>query len=123
MEEQAMAMLSAMSGRGEKGRSVLLAYRVYLDGREELVRGARLSGMSADSFKEIVGASKSAAVYTTAQIPHFDFSMISRFAGGGMSAPLVSYVVPSLLFDDLTITRPTMELPKTPFSSPPTAAQ
>ncbi len=123
MEEQAMAMLSAMSGRGEKGRSVLLAYKVYLDGREELVRGARLSGMSADSFKEIVGASKSAAVYTAAQIPHFDFSMISRFAGGGMSAPVVSYVVPSLLFDDLTITRPTTELPKPPFSSPPTAAQ
>jgi len=123
MEEQAMAMLSAMTGRGEKGRNVLLAYKVYLDGREELVRGARLSGMSADSFKQIVGASKSAAVYTAAQIPHFDFSMISSFAGGGMSTPLVSYVVPSLLFDDLTITRPTTELPKTPFSSPPTAAQ
>lgn len=123
MEEQAMAMLSAMTGRGEKGRNVLLAYKVYLDGREELVRGARLSGMNADSFKEILGASKSAAVYTTAQIPHFDFSMISRFAGGGMSAPLVSYVVPSLLFDDLTLAKPTTEVPKPPFSSPPTVAQ
>jgi predicted Zn-dependent protease len=123
MEEQAMAMLSAMTGQGEKGRNVLLAYKVYLDGREELVRGARLSGMSADSFKEIVGASKSAAVYTVAQMPHFDFSMISSFAGGGMSAPLVSYVVPSLLFDDLTLAKPTAELPKPPFSSPPTAAQ
>jgi predicted Zn-dependent protease len=123
MEEQAMAMLSAMTGRGEKGRNVLLAYKAYLDGREELVRGARLSGMSADSFKEIVSASKSAAVYTVAQMPHFDFSMISSFAGGGMSAPLVSYVVPSLLFDDLTLAKPTSELPKPPFSSPPTAAQ
>jgi predicted Zn-dependent protease len=123
MEEQAMAMLSAMTGRGEKGRNVLFAYKVYLDGREELVRGARLSGMSADSFKEIVSASKSAAVYTVAQMPHFDFSMISSFAGGGMSAPLVSYVVPSLLFDDLTLAKPTSELPKPPFSSPPTAAQ
>jgi len=123
MEEQAMAMLSAMTGRGEKGRNVSLAYKVYLDGREEMVRGARLVGMSADSFKEIVGASKSAAVYTAAQIPHFDFSMISSFAGGGMSTPLVSYVVPSLLFDDLTIAKPTTELPKPPFSSPPTASQ
>ena len=123
MEEQAMAMMSAMTGRGEKGRNVLLAYKVYLDGREELVRGARLSGMSADSFKEIVSASKSAAVYTVTQMPHFDFSMISSFAGGGMSVPLVSYVVPSLLFDDLTLAKPTSELPKPPFSSPPTAAQ
>jgi predicted Zn-dependent protease len=123
MEEQAMAMLSAMTSRGEKGRNVLLAYKVYLDGREEIVRGARLAGMTADSFKEIVGASKSAAVYTAAQIPHFDFSMISRFAGGGMSTPLVSYIVPSLLFDDLTLAKPTTEVPKPPFSSPPAVAQ
>jgi len=123
MEEQAMDMLSAMTGRGEKGRNVLLAYKVYLDGREELVRGARLSGMSADSFKEIVAASKSAVLYTAAQMPRFDFSMISSFAGGGMSTPLVSYVVPSLLFDDLTLTKPTAELPNPPFSSPPTSAQ
>lgn len=123
MEEQAMAMMSAMTGHGDKNRNVLLAYKVYLDGREELVRGARLSGMSAASFREIVGASKSAAVYTAAQIPHFDFSMISRFAGEGVPAPLVSYVVPSLLFDDLTLSKPTAELPKPPFSSPPGAAQ
>ncbi len=123
MEEQAMAMMSAMTGRGDKNRNVLLAYKVYLDGREELVRGARLSGMSAASFRDIVGASKSAAVYTAAQMPHFDFSMISRFGGEGVSAPLVSYVVPSLLFDDLTLSKPTAELPKPPFSSPPAAAQ
>jgi predicted Zn-dependent protease len=123
IEEQAMDMLSAMTGQGEKGRNVLLAYKVYLDGHEELVRGARLSGMSADSFKEIVAASKSAAVYTAAQVPHFDFSLISSFGGGAMSAHLVSYVVPSLLFDDLTLTKPTANLPKPPFSSPPTSAQ
>jgi len=116
-------MMSAMTGRGDKNRNVLLAYKVYLDGREELVRGARLSGMSAASFRDIVGASKSAAVYTAAQMPHFDFSMISRFGGEGVSAPLVSYVVPSLLFDDLTLSKPTAELPKPPFSSPPAAAQ
>jgi predicted Zn-dependent protease len=123
MEEQAMAMLSAMTGRGEKGRNVLLAYKVYLDGREELVRGARLSGIGAGSFKEIVAASKSAAVYTVAQMPHFDLSMMASFGGRGMSEPLVSYVVPSLLFDDLTLTKPTTEMPKPPFSSPPSSAQ
>ncbi len=123
MEEQAMAMLSAMTGRSEKGRNVLLAYKVHLDGREELVRGARLSGMSADSFKEIVAASKSAAVYTVAQTPHFDFSMIASLGGREVSEPLASYVVPSLLFDDLTLTKPTTETPKPPFSSPPSSAQ
>jgi predicted Zn-dependent protease len=123
MEEQAMAMFSAMAGRGDKGRSVLLAYKVYQDGREELVRGARISGMSADSFKGIVAASKSVAVYSTAQMPRFNFAMISSFAGGGMSTPIVSYVAPSLLFDDLTLTKPTGELPKPPFSTPPFSTQ
>jgi hypothetical protein len=112
-----------MTGRSEKGRKVLFAYKVYLDGREELVRGARLSGMSADSFKEIVAASKSAAVYTIEQTPHFDFSMMASFGGRRVSEPLVSYVVPSLLFDDLTLTKPNMEMPKLPFSSPPFSAQ
>jgi len=123
MEEQAMAMFSAMAGRGDKGRSVLLTYKVYQNGREELVRGARISGMSVDSFKEIVAASKSVAVYSTAQIPRFNFAMISSFAGGGMSMPIVSYVTPSLLFDDLTLTKPTGELPKLPFSTPPFTTQ
>jgi TldD protein len=123
MEEQAMSMLAAMTGQGEQGKSVLLAYKVYPDGREELVRGARLSEMNAESFKEILGASTSSSSYTSAQMPKFDFSTISGFAGDASSIPLVSYVVPSLLFDDLTLTKPLQELPKPPFSGPPPSAQ
>jgi hypothetical protein len=123
LQEQAVAMMSAMTGRGEKSRNVLLAYKVYLDGREELLRGARLSAMSADSFKEIVGASKSASVYTARQTPYFDLGMMASFGGRETSDPLVSYVVPSLLFDDLTLTKPNTEMPKPPFSSPPSSAE
>lgn len=122
-EEQAMSMLAAMTGRGDQGKSVLLACKVYPDGREELVRGVHLSGMNAEPFKEIVAASKSATVYTGAQMPQFDFSMISSFAGAASSPPLVSYVVPSLLFEDLTLTKPSQELPKPPFSGPPPSTQ
>jgi predicted Zn-dependent protease len=123
MEEQAMAMVSAMTGRGEKSRSVLLAYKVYPDGREELVRGAHISGMSLESFKNIVAASKSEAVYTTLEMPHINFAMLSRFAGGETSMPIMSCVAPSLLFDDLTLTKQTGELPKPPFSTPPSYSQ
>lgn len=119
MEEQAMAMVSAMTGRGEKSRSVLLAYKVYPDGHEELVRGAHISGMSLESFKEIVAASNSGSVYTTLEMPHINFAMISRFAAGETSMPIMSCVAPSLLFDDLTLTKPTGERPKPPFSTPP----
>jgi len=123
MEEQAMAMVSAMTGRGEKSRSVLLAYKIYPDGREELVRGAHLSGMSLESFKSVVAASKSATVYTAMEMPRINFSMISRFAAGETGMPIISCIAPSLLFDDLTLTKPTGELPKPPFSAPPTFAQ
>jgi hypothetical protein len=118
-EERAMAMVSAMSGRGEKSRSVLLAYKVYPDGHEELVRGAHISGMSLESFKSIVGASKSAAVYSIQEVPRFSFAMLSSFGNGETSVPIMSCVAPSLLFDDVTLTRPTGELPKLPFSKPP----
>jgi hypothetical protein len=123
MEEQAMAMVSAMSGRGEKSRSVLLAYKVYLDGREELLRGASISGMSLESFKNIVAASKLGAVYSTLEMPRINFALLSRFAAGETSTPIMSCVAPSLLFDDLTLTKPTGELPKPPFSTPPSYPQ
>jgi predicted Zn-dependent protease len=123
MEEQAMAMVSAMTGRGEKSRSVLLAYKVYPDGHEELVRGAHISGMSLESFKSIVAASKSEAVYTTLEMPRINFAMLSRFAAGKTSMPIMSCVAPSLLFDDLTLTKPTGERPNPPFSTPPSYPQ
>jgi predicted Zn-dependent protease len=122
-EEQTMAMISAMSGHGEKTRSVLLAYKIYQDGREELVRGVHLSGISLESFKNIVAASKSAAVYSSTEMPRINFAMLSRFVGGEMSIPIMSCVAPSLLFDDLTLTKPTGELPKPPFSTPPSYPQ
>jgi hypothetical protein len=42
-------------------------------------------------------------------------------ASGGGGTALATFVVPSLLFDDLTITKRTDELPKPPFSIPPGA--
>ena len=121
-EEQAMSMVAAMTGQGEQGKNILLAYKVYPDGREELVRGARLSEMNVESFREIVAASNS-TVFTSPQPPQFDLSTISSLAANGSSMPLVSYVVPSLLFEDVTLTKPSQELPKLPFSAPPPAAQ
>ncbi len=123
MEEQAMSMFAGMTGQGDKGKSVLLAYKVYPDGREELVRGAHLSGMNAESFKEIVAAGTKATAYSSTHMPRFDFSMLSSFADGMSSMPMVSYVVPALLFEDLTLTKPSQELPKPPFSDPPPLAQ
>ena len=109
-------MISAASGRGAaKGRNVLGAYKLYADGHEECVRGAQLVGMSVDSFKDIVAASASTAVVHGSSATGFSALILSAEGGSAIS----SFVVPSLLFEDLTITKRPDELPKPPISAPP----
>ena len=116
-------MFSAMTGQPGAGTTVLLAYKVYPDGREEMIRGAQLSGLNAESFKGIVAASESATVFSSAHTPQFNFSSSFFFSFGAemaaaSSLPIVSYVVPSLLFEDLSLTKAPQETPKPPISDP-----
>lgn len=74
MEEQALAMFSTMMGQPGAGKAVLLAYKVYPDGREEMIRGAHLAGLNAESFKGIVAASKSATVFNSPHMPQFNLA-------------------------------------------------
>jgi hypothetical protein len=104
----------------------ILAYKVYPDGREELVRNAELSGVSAASFKEILAASKERTVHTApfrARTTPGVISLamilgLSSGGGGGESLP-VSFIVPALLFDDLTVKKPVGEVPKPPVAPHP----
>jgi hypothetical protein len=80
-----------------------------------LSRGAQLVGMGVDSFKDIVAASASTAVVHGSSATGFS-ALILPVEGG---ASLSSFVVPSLLFEDLTITKRPDELPKPPISAPP----
>jgi hypothetical protein len=119
-----MSFISAMRGRGA-GRRVLLAYRVYPDGREELVRGVRLSDVTAQSFKDILAVSSSETVLHRPAIGSSDFpfsvEMMEMMEGAGLSVALASYVVPAMLFEDLSLTRDSGERPKMPLSGPPGA--
>jgi len=61
-------------------------------------------------------------------MPRFNLSsaFLSSFGAeraASPSLPLASYVVPSLLFEDLSLTKPARELPKPPFSEPPPCTQ
>jgi len=117
-------MTSFMPGRGGEGAGMKLAvvaYRIYPDGQEELVRNVAIDGISAASFKEIVAASPTTTVYSTPFIS-MGGSMFSIFAGGAAAQaapPLVSFAVPSMLFDDVTLKRPVGEIPKPPISPRP----
>lgn len=80
---------------------VTYAVRIFPDGREEPVRVARLTLFNADCFEDILASSVERTVHTT------------TLATGTWPEP-VSYVVPSLLFNDVHL----RELPQA-FAHPP----
>ena len=104
---------SAASRPGDRrGRveNAIAAFKVLPDGSEEPLRLAEITGVSADSFKEIVAASKEPAVYTALFSPS---SGPSAFAFGPPRAPEpVTYVMPSLLFKEMSLKKPGGEIPR-----------
>ncbi|MCW5976968.1 MAG: hypothetical protein KIT09_02770 [Bryobacteraceae bacterium] len=92
----------------------VLAYRLYPDGREELVRGLQFRGVSTRLLRDIVAASDETWLfeYLGSLAP---LSMMG--AGGYVTAGAV--VAPSLLFDDVELVRGEQELPRLPVAPPP----
>ena len=117
-ELQSLAQASAQSG-GSSARPVsppILIYRVYPDGREELVRGMRFRGLTTRTLRDILAASSETA--------QFDFVNVAAplaiLGAGGYLAP-ASVVSPGLLFEELEFEPPTDQLPKAPTVPPPNA--
>ena len=92
----------------------ILVYKVYPDGREELVRGLHFRGLNARSMRDIVAASAETSVF------HFlNNGAPFAFLGlGGFLAP-ASVVSPSLLFEEVEFEKPQDELSKPPLVAPP----
>lgn len=103
---------------GQSGQPVsmpVLVYRVYPDGREELVRGMRFRGLNARSFKDILAAGDDAFA--------FDYlNNLAPFAlmGAGGHVAETTVVAPSILIDDLELAPLEDEHPKLPVVPPPT---
>lgn len=96
------------SGRIEPA---VMVYKLYTDGHEELVRNAEISSLTLSAFKDIVAAGQDPIVYHS---PLF----ISR-VGGLNSSEMVSLVVPSMIFDDITIKPPASEASRPLISAHP----
>lgn len=126
MADNPLAFMASMAREmsGTPTFTVSDAVRVYPDGHEEPIRGADLEDLTTAAFRDLVAASDSAAVYTAPsstgadfpfQLPAFmEFAIGSRYQS--------TYVVPALLFEDLSLTPHTGETPKPPVISPPWAA-
>jgi hypothetical protein len=114
--QQLMAATAQSGGSARPASPPTLLFRVYPDGREELVRGVRFRALSTRSLRDIVAASTESV--------QFDFSNNSAplaFLGaGGLIAP-ASVVAPAILFEELELERPQEQLPK-PIIVPPPGA-
>jgi TldD protein len=112
--DEARRMLAA-AGAGRTAVSMPLhIYRLYTDGREELIRGVRLRGLNARSLKDILAAGGDSTTFN-----YLENGAPFALLGLGSSNAAVSVAAPSVLIDDLELTRIDDELPKLPLVASP----
>jgi hypothetical protein len=107
-------LLAAESGGGRPVSIPILAYRVYPDGHEELIRGVRFRGFNTRSLKDIIAAGD--------DLTPFEFmDNLAPFAlmGGAGYVSNAVVIAPSVLIDDLELHPVEDEQPKLPVVPPP----
>jgi predicted Zn-dependent protease len=105
---------SARSGGGMPLSSPILIYRVYPDGREELIRGMRFRGVNTRTLRDIQIASDDLHV-----LEYLDSPAPLALAGAGGFITETCVVAPSLLIDDMDLVKVEDQLPKLPIVPPP----
>jgi TldD protein len=104
-EDFSELLASFNGGAGTGDRLPLLVYKVYPeDGREEVIRGARIIGVNTRSLRNVAGIGNDPYVYNymQSQIAGFTGTALGAFgsAQGGLPATVVA---PSLLFEELEV--------------------
>ena len=90
------------------------AYKVFPDGREELLRHVEISGVTTSAFRDILAAG------TDLNIQNLPIRVVRPGGrGGGGGDQIGTIAVPSLLFDEVTLKAPTGDLPKLPVAKHP----
>jgi hypothetical protein len=108
---------SGQRGMARPVSTPTLVYRVYPDGREELIRGLRFRGLNTRSFRDILAVSDKSYAFHYLNTPA-PFAM----SGNGYVAPS-SVVAPGFLVEDLELERPPDEFPRLPVvPAPPLSA-
>jgi predicted Zn-dependent protease len=97
----------------------LEACKVFPDGHEELVRNLNINGLTLDTYKSVTAVSEPSTVYTAPMrvIARAAMTGLTTLAPGGPN--VVSANVPSMLFEDLTLQKPSGDVPVLPFSTHP----
>lgn len=115
-ELEAENMRSGGSGRAPV--PPVLIYRVYLDGREELVRGLHFRDLDARSLRDIVAASDDSYV-----LNYLDSPVTFALQGASSFVAATSVIAPAVLFDELELVPASGETPRVPIVPPPLLAR
>jgi predicted Zn-dependent protease len=104
-EDFSELLASYGGGAGNGDRLPLLVYRVYAaDGREELVRGTRITGLNTRVLRNVTAIGNDPFVYNYMQTQVAGFAGTALGAFGSAQNGLPSSVVaPSLLFEELDV--------------------
>lgn len=108
------AMQAGRSGGGRAISIPVLVYRLYPDGREELVRGLRFRALGTRHFRDILAAGD-----RLHQFDYLDNGAALALTGAGSYVVGCSVVAPSLLFEELELEPAAEDLPKPPLVPPP----
>jgi hypothetical protein len=117
-ELRRLAAASANEGSGPHiFSSPILIYRVYADGREELIRGVRFRELNVRSLRDIRAAGDDTTIFD-----YLDNGAPLALMGAGSYASETTVIAPSVLVDDLEVRKVDDELPKLPIVPPPLVA-
>jgi hypothetical protein len=114
---EAQRLLAGMAQEGGAQRPVslpILAYRVYPDGREELVRGLKFKDLSIRSLRDIQAAGGEPAVFD-----YLENGAPFALMGATSWVAESSVISPGILFEELQMVKAQDELPKLPIVAPP----
>lgn len=114
------ARMAAQSSEGSNAMAEVV--RLHADGREELLRGVELAELPPAAFRDIVAVGDTATVYT-GEFVNLLQSMFTQTAPAGGIMPVISCVVPALLFDEVSLVKTPGPFPVPFVAAPPLAAQ
>jgi len=118
---EAQRLLARMAQDGGGGRPLslpALAYRIYPDGREELVRGLRFKDFSARALRDIVDAGGEPAVFE-----YLENGATFALMGAASFVAESTAIAPALLFEELQLVRAQEDLPRPPVVPAPPVAR
>ena len=113
-ELRRIANAAGQPGGGSLVSAPILIYKVYSDGREELVRGLQFRSLPVRALRDIVAASDQGHLFS-----YLGSNAPLSLMGAGGFVTAISVVAPSVLIEDIELDRSAVELPKLPVAPPP----